>query len=86
MIFQPFSSFRKTNVKFPWRFSPDISKCQSPKTKAAVADNILAKVPEDANVAVLPWNLSQPELAGFIAMKLGGTRFISAFKIGRAHV
>ncbi len=46
---------------------------------AAVADNILAKVPEDANVAVLPWNLSQPELAGFIAMKVGGTRFISAF-------
>lgn len=30
-------------------------------------------------LAVLPWNLSQPDLAAFIALKLGGTRFISAF-------
>ena len=30
-------------------------------------------------IAVLPWNLNQPDLAAFIALKLGGTRFISAF-------
>ena len=30
-------------------------------------------------VAVLPWYVSQPELAAFIALKVGGTRFMSAF-------
>ena len=30
-------------------------------------------------VAVLPWYRSQPELAAFIALKVGGTRFMSAF-------
>ena len=27
----------------------------------------------------MPWNLNQPDLAGFIALKVGGTRFIAAF-------
>lgn len=31
------------------------------------------------DLAVLPWNLNQPDLAAFIAIKVGGTRFISAF-------
>ncbi len=32
-----------------------------------------------AGVKVLPWYLSQPELSAFIAMKVGGARFMSAF-------
>ena len=31
------------------------------------------------DLAVLPWNISQPDLAAFIAVELGGTRFMSAF-------
>ena len=42
---------------------------------AVLLDNIVGT--ED--LAVLPWNLFQPDLAAFIAIKVGGTRFISAF-------
>lgn len=49
------------------------------RNTATVAQNIAARISRVAGVSVLPWNLSQPDLAAFIAMKVGGTRFIAAF-------
>ena len=39
----------------------------------------LAHAVDATGVAVVPWYENQPDLAAFIALKVGGTRFISAF-------
>ncbi|HIE88736.1 MAG: FtsX-like permease family protein [Pseudomonadota bacterium] len=48
------------------------------RNSGAIADE-LAQAVNATGVAVLPWYENQPDLAAFIAMKVGGTRFISAF-------
>jgi ABC-type lipoprotein release transport system permease subunit len=49
------------------------------RNTSEVANNIAAKLGNSSDAIVLPWNLSQPDLAAFIAMKVGGTQFIAAF-------
>ena len=49
------------------------------RNSGEVADNIKNKLRTTAEVSVMPWNLNQPDLAGFIALKVGGTRFIAVF-------
>ena len=40
----------------------------------AFAADLQARVPAAARV--VPWNLAQPDLSGFIAVKVGGARFL----------
>ena len=49
------------------------------RNSGEIADKIMKKLAKNGEVAVVPWNLNQPDLAGFIALKVGGTRFIAAF-------
>jgi len=42
---------------------------------AAVAARLRGRLPGDGHAAAVLWSESQPELAGFIAMKVGGTLF-----------
>jgi ABC-type lipoprotein release transport system permease subunit len=48
------------------------------RASGAVAERLDSAI-STPGIAVLPWYLSQPELSAFIAMKVGGSRFMSAF-------
>jgi ABC-type lipoprotein release transport system permease subunit len=47
---------------------------QDQRESEQIAEQLQKKF--DSNIAALPWFITQPELAGFIAMKVGGARFM----------